>query len=149
MTVASRAKRNRDDVLFDLNRSLWSLPAVRSHELPLELNLDDELRLTVRGHAPTRTIRDEILSVARSIDGIEEVQDQIVADPDLEIAIAESLASHPQTRQLVPGAINVFARFGEVVLVGEVRDVDPNRIVEVVSAVDGVRAVTNRLTTVE
>jgi osmotically-inducible protein OsmY len=145
MAVAAVTNRNRQDVLFDLNRSMWNLVAVRSHELPLNFKLDEEFTLTVHGHTPTQAIKDEILSVAASIDGVAEVRDQVVADPDLEIAIAEALARDDRTRNLPPGTISIFGNLGNVVLVGEVADPDRDRIVQVASGVDGVRGVTDRL----
>lgn len=149
MAIATKAARERQDVLFELNRALWSLVAVRSREIPLEFELDDEQRLTIHGHTPTRSIKDEIVSVARTVAGIRDVDDQLVADPDLEIEVAEALAGDPRTKRLPPGSVSIFARLGAVVLVGELGSSERQAVLDVVRDLAQVGEITDRIKAVE
>lgn len=145
MTVGTMRPAQREDLLESVERALWRYEPVRSRYLPLTFELADDGVLTVRGYAPTLTIKEAILGIAGSVDGIAEVVDQIYADPDLENRIAASLARAPKTSQLPPGSVQVFAQLGEIVLVGDLEPADRQAVLETAGDIEGVRRVIDRL----
>ncbi len=72
-----------------------------------------------------------------------QVCNRLVADDDLQVAVAEALGRDPRTRAVQP---RVQVDFGRVTLIGRVRD-EPTRAAaaSVATDVPGVRAVVNQL----
>lgn len=145
MAVEAMRPTQREDLLEAVERTLWRYEPVRSRDLPLSFELSEAGVLTVRGYAPTLTIKEAILGIAGSVDGITEVVDEVYADPDLENAIAGVLARNPKCAHLPPGSVQVFAQLGEIVLVGDLEPADRQAVLEVAGEVDGVRRVIDRL----
>jgi osmotically-inducible protein OsmY len=78
------------------------------------------------------------------VPGVQRVQNDLIADPDLEIAVAEALEQDPE---LAPLCIRVYARHGVVRLEGHVPSADlERRAVERASQVPGVAELRSELT---
>jgi osmotically-inducible protein OsmY len=76
---------------------------------------------------------------------VQRVEDRIVADPDLEIAVARALADDPKTAGVPAGSVLVFAQLGNVVLVGDLPESLLAEVLRVAGQVPGVRRVVDRL----
>jgi osmotically-inducible protein OsmY len=78
---------------------------------------------------------------------VAEVVDRIVADPDVEVAVAAALQSDPKTSGLPAGSVLVRSLFGVVTLTGRLpAGADREAVVRVAAGVPGVRQVHDRLT---
>lgn len=146
MTLATAARRQQEeDLLGAIEDALWSYEPVRSRSLPIDITLHDERTVDVRGNTPSRIIQESIIGLIGSINGVGEVRDNLHADPAIELAVAEALATDPATAQLPPGSIQVFSDLGNVVLVGSLPEADRQAAVRVAAGVPGVRRVVDRL----
>jgi osmotically-inducible protein OsmY len=132
-------------VLAAVEEALWRYQPVRSRELGLDWALDAAGTLTLDGFAPSRTIKETLLEIAASVRGVQRVEDRIVADPDLEIAVARALADDPKTAGVPAGSVQVFAQLGNVVLVGDLPESLLAEVLRVAGQVPGVRRVVDRL----
>ena len=96
---------------------------------------------TLRGHAPTSARRRIIEHIARSVPGIQRVDNHIIADDALDIQVAQALGRDPRTR---PEIILVNTSQGYVYLTGSVRDEGARSAAEEVAAsVPGARGIVN------
>lgn len=145
MALETKAVLNREDLMSTIGKRLWRFEPVRSRDLPLDLDLSEEAVLTIKGFAPTLTIKEAILDIVGSVDGVKQVIDELVADPNLEVEIAEELIRNEASKHLMPGDVQIFAQLGAVVLVGDLNDSDRQAVVRVVEAVPGVRQVVDRM----
>jgi osmotically-inducible protein OsmY len=136
---------NKEDLMNTIGERLWSYEPVRERDLPLDLAIDEAGVVTLQGHVPTMTIKEAVLAIVGSVAGVAGVVDQVVADPALEVKIAERLSQSESTKHLEPGAVQVFAQLGEVVLVGDLNEADRKAAVAVAEQTDGVRQVVDRL----
>lgn len=145
MAVMTRNSDERQDLLNEIEEALWSYDPVRNRDLPLDVDLLDEGRVRLAGYAPTRTIKEGVLEVVSSVPGVREVVDGVYADPDLELAVAQALASDSRTSHIPPGSVQLFAQLGNVVVVGRLAaDSDRQAVTEVAHEVEGVRQVVDR-----
>jgi len=147
VAVATGRPLPREDVLAAVEQALWRYAPVRSRDLQLAWSLDAAGVLTLSGFAPSHTIKDTLLEIAASVPGVSRVEDRVMADPDLEVSIAQALSVDPKTADLPPGSVQVFAQTGNVVLVGDVPEDRRGEVVRVAGQIDGVRQVVNRLGT--
>jgi osmotically-inducible protein OsmY len=146
MAVATAAgRRLEEDLLSAIEDALWRYEPVRSRALPIDVTLKGDGVVGVHGNAPTRIIKESILGLVSSIAGVERVEDDLQADPAIEVGVAEALATDPTTAHLPPGAIQVFADLGIVVLVGSLEAADRSAALRVAAAIPGVRRVIDRL----
>lgn len=145
MVVATERPTTREDLIHEIERALWSYSPVRSRDLPIDLDVSDDGRATVHGHAPSRTIKEGVLEVVSSVSGVAEVVDEVHADPDVELAVAQALSSDDRTKHIPPGAVQIFAQLGVMVLVGRLTAEDRESVVDVAGEVDGVREVVDRM----
>ena len=136
---------NKEDLLNSIGERLWRYEPVRERDLPLDLAIDEAGVVTVQGYVPTLTIKEAVLGIVASVAGVAGVVDKVVADPDLEIEIAGRLSHNDATKQLEPGAVQVFAQLGEVVLVGDLEESDRRAVVDVARQTAGVRQIVDRL----
>jgi osmotically-inducible protein OsmY len=84
--------------------------------------------------------------LARGVKGVSDVQNQLVADSDLELAVAAALNADARTRGAFPGIL-VGAVFGGVYLKGPVASEETkNAAGEIARRVAGVQRVLNELT---
>lgn len=145
LATAKRQQQYDEDLLAAIGDALWAYEPVRSRSLPIEVTLEGDGEVSVHGNAPTRIIKESLLGLVGSIDGVERVHDDLHSDPAIELAVAEALATDPSTKQLAPGSIQVFAEVGNVVLVGSLDEADRSAAVRVAASIPGVRRVVDRL----
>lgn len=130
-----------------IEQALWEDELIRLGVLaytPIEIVVHDGLA-TLRGHVNTRAERRRIEDIARQVQGVQGLENRLVVDYELEVAVAQALAHDPRTRDYI---VQVSSRFGCVFLGGKV----PTRAIqmaaeEVAATVPQVRAVINRLQT--
>lgn len=145
MAVATDPPTRREDLVHAIERALWSYPPVRSRDLPIDLEVSDDGSVTVHGHAPSRTIKESVLEVVASVSGVGDVVDGVHADPDVELAVAQAFAANDRTKHIPPGAVQIFAQLGVVVLVGRLTADDRETVLDVARGVEGVREVVDRM----
>ncbi len=146
MEAIAESNTTLEDLRGAVEEALWAYEPVRTARHPIETRVRPDGVVEVRGHVRSRLIKDGLLRTLRSVPGVREVEDHLVADPDLELAVAQALASDPRTRQIPPGAITIHSIFGIVTLFGHLPEgVDRQQVVEVVRGIEGVRHVVDRL----
>lgn len=145
MATIAASPSKQEDLLNRISERLWAYDPVRTRDLPLDLSLSEDGTLTLAGYAPTLTIKEAILDIAGSIKGVTEVKDEIFADPNLEMAIAQALFEDEATKHIPPGTVQVFAQVGDVVLVGDLKQQDRAAVRRVAESVPGVRQVADRM----
>jgi osmotically-inducible protein OsmY len=146
MTAAALSERqDQEDTMAAIEAALWRYEPVRSRPLPIWLNWEGDGVVGVHGNTPTRIIKQGVIEIVRTIDGVRSVHDEVFADPDVELAVAQALASDPTTRHLAPGSVQVFADLGVVVLVGALDEADRTAVRSAAATIPGVRRVIDRL----
>jgi osmotically-inducible protein OsmY len=99
----------------------------------------------VRSHA-SRETAGQIVSLIR---GVKAVENKLVVDAEVELAVAQALAADPRTQVAFPGIL-VGVVFGVVDLKGQVASAEIKTAAnQVASKVSGVRSVSNELATLE
>jgi osmotically-inducible protein OsmY len=84
-------------------------------------------------------------NLARAVKGATSVENQLIADGDLEIAIAQALATDARTRDAFPGVL-VGVVFGTVYLKGTAVSDDVKKAAsEIASKIGGILRVSNEL----
>lgn len=130
-----------------IDRALWQDDSLRIEVLEqdaLITQVQDGI-VTLRGHIRSQAQRRRMQALIHQVPGVLGVEDQTVADDELEVAVATALAQDSRTRGQL---IRVRARLGYVNLLGEVPDAAVRVAAEEVAArVPGVRAVMNFLQT--
>ncbi len=97
------------------------------------------------GNARSRAVKEMAERIARGVKGISAVQNQLLADTDVEVAVAQALSADARTRAGFPGIL-VGVVFGVVYLKGTVSSADiKNAATEIAPKVAGVRRVSNEL----
>ena len=105
---------------------------------------DGTIELT--GVVPTGLIKDAMLARVRSLPGAVRVVDRLIADPDLEVAVARALAVDPRTRGLQPGAVTVRSHHGRITLLGRLpAGASRQIVVAMAGAVPGVVEILDQL----
>ncbi len=115
---------------------------------------DDQVQVTVRGDTVTLsglvrtgTAKEIAGNLAREVQGVAQVDNQLVVDAETEIAVAQALAADTRLAQSFPGIL-VGVVFGVVYLKGTVPTLqDKTRANQIALAVPGVRRVSNELNT--
>ncbi len=103
--------------------------------------------VTLSGVVRSQTAKETAEHIARQVRGVRSVENRLVADADVEIAIGEALAADVQTRVVFPGIL-VGVLFGVAILKGTVPSAQVKECVEqIVRAVPGVRSVDSQLLT--
>jgi hypothetical protein len=65
------------------------------------------------GYVPTESFRDEIELLARKTWGVLSVENRLIADRDLEVAVSRAFTAYPE---LQPSLVRVEADLGKVIL---------------------------------
>lgn len=106
-----------------VRRKLWEHEPLRESGALVQLEYHQgTVRLT--GRVRTRTLREMATYLAKSVDGVGEVRNELLSDPDVVLAVADALAADPVTR---PHVIRVEARLGHVKLLGVVPSAEIER----------------------
>lgn len=141
--------RDDEELREAVEQALWRDDSIRIEVLEqdaLILQVHDGI-VTLSGYIRSRAQHRRMEALIRQVPGVLEIEDQTIADDELEIAVAAALAQDNRTRGQL---IRVRARLGYVNLLGDVPDAAVRDAAEEVAArVPGVRAVMNFLCTPE
>lgn len=103
--------------------------------------------VTLLGIARSHTVKEIAERLVRGVKGVSAVQNKLVVDFDIEIDVAQALASDPRTRAGFPGIL-VGVVFGITYLKGIVASAEiKSAATEITRRVPGVRLVSNELIT--
>jgi len=135
------------DLAGQVDRALWNIDAVRTARRPIRTEVRPDGRVTLLGPVRSRFVRDQILGLVGAIPGVVEVIDRMVADPELEVRVAEALGHDPHTLSIPPGSIQVHCLNGAVTLTGQLPPgSDRAAVLQAAWVVPGVVQVHDRLT---
>lgn len=125
-----------------VRRVFWDYPRLRIDMAAVQVvaQCNDVWLL---GHVSSDINRRLFNDLARSVRGVRDVHNELVADTDLAVAIAMALSKHEETRGLLVG---VYPTLGEVFLRGLVPTAAAREAIEQVAAeVPGVKAIHNEV----
>ena len=101
--------------------------------------------VVLTGNARSQAEKQVAEKLARSVKGVTSIDNQLVVDGDLEIAVAQALAADTRTRGAFPGIL-VGVVFGTTFLKGRVVSKEVKQAAgEIASQVAGVQRVSNEL----
>ncbi len=101
--------------------------------------------VTLAGVTRSRSSKETAERIARSVKGVSMVQNHLVVDPDVELAIAQALAADPRTQGGFPGIL-IGVVFGVTFLKGTVPTAEMKAAAEEIARkIPGVRSVSNEL----
>lgn len=127
--------RSDEEIALDVFGALWDDEVTRRINVRhLQIDVKDGV-VTIRGHVASSFHRARVAAAVRQVRGALDDQIDVIADDELEIAVAQALAQDPRTRQ---ARILTRASHGVVHLWGEVSAV----VSEVAKKVPGVRGLT-------
>ncbi len=102
-------------------------------------------KVTLTGNARSQAEKEVAGNLARSVKGVTAVDNQLIADGDLEIAVTQALSADERTRDAFPGIL-VGVVFGTVYLKGTAAsDAVKKAAGEIASRIESVRLVSNEL----
>ena len=135
------AEELRERVYHALNHAY---PPFRELVLPIAVHVENH-DVVLRGWVPTRTLKHMATAVAQEVPGVRQVRNELLADEELERAVAAALEQEPSLEDDFPGIqVNVVA--GAVTLWGYVSSEEGRRRAEAIAQrVPGVRKVINAL----
>lgn len=139
--------RTDGEIQEAVHEALWRDDGLRLEVLEHEALITTvrDGAVTVRGHTRSQVQRRRVEELIRQIPGVRDIENQTIADDELEVAVAGALAQDSRTRGQF---IRVRTRLGYVNLLGDVPDADVRAAAEEVAGrVPGVRAVMNFLRT--
>jgi hypothetical protein len=112
-------------------------------ELPFtDIDVQDGIAI-LRGHVATAILKAKIAAIAAGVSGVLGIDNGLIADPDLQIAVAQAIGQDPR---LNSERIRVGVQHGIVTLSGAVSSLDARRIAgERAVSVSQVRGVLNYL----
>jgi osmotically-inducible protein OsmY len=119
------------DVLSNVEQALWREELYRvagRNSIGFEVR---EGHVTLRGHVVSPMLRSQMAEWAQAAPGVKSVSNELVADADLTIEVAQALGDDPATR---PYLIHVGAHAGWVHLGGEVPTTEAQAAAEAVAA---------------
>ncbi|MGH2606999.1 MAG: BON domain-containing protein [Anaerolineales bacterium] len=135
------------DLQEEVDRALWELDLVRTAGGRVRARVTAGGRVELAGPVRSRLTRPQVQATVRSVPGVVEVVDMMVADPDVEVAVAAALQSDPRTGGVPAGSVLVRSLFGGVTLTGRLpAGTDREAVVQVAAGVPGVQQVHDRLT---
>jgi osmotically-inducible protein OsmY len=98
--------------------ALQAYSPLRTSRSEISVRVDDG-RVTLSGYVPSSSIKRMAAFLAGSVDGVDEVVNDLLADPDLERSVAVALAADERTRPLT---VRVRAEIGNAQLQGFIPD---------------------------
>jgi osmotically-inducible protein OsmY len=139
--IRARGAASENDlaILQDVERAIANDEILRRIDLPtLRIQAHDGT-VFLRGHVATRPHREQIEAIVGKVRGVRAVSNQVIADDDLELAVAQALGRDPRTRS---DFFHVASTHGVVRLSTRVLRAESFEAAEqVASRVSGVRAV--------
>jgi len=134
----------RADIKFAVEEAILSYNPVRESRCPVEVSANDG-RVELKGIVRTTVMRDIVERIAWNVPGVQEVVNNLLADTELEKAVAQRLAADEKTRFCCTG-IRVKCVRGNVHLEGKVPDSQlREKVIEIARTTPGVLGVTNAL----
>lgn len=128
-----------------IEQALWTDDLIRQGVLaytPIEIVVQDGLA-TLRGHVNTSRERQRVEDIIQEVRGVQGLENLLVIDYEVEVAVAQALGRDPRTRNDI---VKVSSRFGRVFLQGRVPTLEIQTAAEEVAAtVPQVRSIINRL----
>ncbi len=101
--------------------------------------------VTLSGVVRSRSAKETAGRSAKSVKGVSTVDNRLVVDPDVELAIAQALAADPRTQGAFPGIL-VGVVFGTTFLKGTVATAEMKAAAtEIASKIPGVKSVSHEL----
>lgn len=144
LTTGSNAKGDANLVMAVRN-ALSQYTPLRIWEQGVQVDVQGGT-VILSGNVRSRAVKEMAERIARGVKGVSAVQNQLLADTDVEVAVAQALSADVRTRAGFPGIL-VGVVFGVVYLKGTVASADiKNAATEIVAKVAGVRRVSNELT---
>jgi osmotically-inducible protein OsmY len=126
-------------------QALWEDDLIRRAVLtytPIKIVVQDGV-VILRGHVSTSGKRQRVEDIVREVRGVQGLENSLVIDYEVEVAVARALGRDPRTRDHI---VKVGSRFGHVFLQGQVPTLEIQMAAEEVAAtVPRVRNVINRL----
>lgn len=119
------------DILSNVEKALWREELYRvagRNSIGFEVS---EGHITLRGHVFSPMLRTQMAEWAQAAPGVKSVSNELVADADLQIEVAQALGRDPTTR---PHVIHVGAHAGWIHLGGVVPTVEAQAAAEAVAA---------------
>ena len=134
------------DLQLEVEEALWQYDPVRDALGVLQIEARPDGQVEIAGPVRTGSIKDGILATVRRLPGVVGVIDRMLADHELELAIAKAIDTDPSLKALPPGSVSVYSHLGQVSLVGKTpTEALRRRAVEVARGVPGVRRLVDRL----
>jgi osmotically-inducible protein OsmY len=113
-----------DRVLQEALRALREYEPLRATRAPIDIAVSGG-RVVLRGATRTEALRLIAGYLVSYVEGISAIDNQIVSDDQVVRAVADALAADPKTE---PHIIQVSSRHGDVVLSGDVPDLETEQI---------------------
>lgn len=125
-------------------QALWKDDLIRQGVLaytPIEIVVQNGLAI-LRGHVNTSRERQRVEDIVQEVRGVQGLENRLVIDYEVEVAVAQALGRDPRTRDHL---VKVSSRFGHIFLQGIVPALEIQAAAEEVAAmVPQVRGVMNR-----
>ncbi len=133
-----------EKLIVAVHDALDQYPPIRSWGDGVEIDARNGT-VTLSGVARSRSAKETAGRIAQSVKGASTVDNRLVVDPDVELAIAQALAADPHTRAAFPGIL-VGVVFGVAYLKGTVPTTEMKAAAEEIARkIPGVRTVSNEL----
>jgi hypothetical protein len=140
MSVHPIPTRQMEDIHLQVAERMEKIEPLRTLGNFLQTKLDPNGVIKIAGPTQSLLIKQMVIQALSDIPGIQGIQDHIVADPDLELAVAWALAQDHRTSNLPPGRIFIRSHLGVITLFGDLpAGFLLQDIVDVVLNVSGVR----------
>jgi len=125
-----------------VRQALFEVERLRLLHSPIHVEAQDGL-IILRGVVATPDLKQLALQAVYNIASVQQIQDELLTEPDIEIGIAQALAADPRTHTAI---IRVNATNDYVVLAGQVPNSAVAQIAEAIArGTPGVQKVVNRL----
>ncbi|MBI4772011.1 MAG: BON domain-containing protein [Chloroflexi bacterium] len=135
-------KRPDEDIRAEIEDALWNVATLRQSHQPIEVSVvGGKARLS--GPVTSEVLHSMALQAARLVPGVTALEDALVNDADLSVAVAQAVA---QATGAQGGQIRVVAYKGVVTLAGGDGDAAlRRRALAAAAGVPGVRSVVDHL----
>ncbi len=108
-----------EELIQQVEEALYRYDPIRSTDAPIRVSANADGEVTLTGIVRTRTTKAMAETVARRVRGVTAVNNELVADTDIESSVALEFAMNERLRK-AGGIIRVKSILGEVYLAGDV-----------------------------